>query len=191
MKKLTLLFLIYILALTPSVFGAEYYETRSTEDNPMEKGSAEKEIQLNIGSIDYFEAGFVTEPYKGGSPVFVPDDKESNSIVLVPDFENLIAANSVYIYWFYGTTQSLKLKVGCTPLISETGDSISMNISYAGSEISSEKPDARLDVLSKESSQNYDIDYGSTDSALQITSGSLLGKSVGTYTGYVTLYITN
>ena len=66
-----------------------------------------------------------------------------------------------------------------------------MNISYAGSEISSEKPDARLDVLSKESSQNYDIDYGSTDSALQITSGSLLGKSVGTYTGYVTLYITN
>ena len=190
MKKI-MLFFILILTLFPAVFGAEYHETRSTEDNPMTPGSAEKIVQLDVNNADYFEAGFATEPYKGGAPVFNPDDSESNAIVLVADYNTLIASGSVYVYWFYGTAQSLKLEVGCTPLVSETDDSIPLEIVYAGSKISSENSDARLNVFSRASSNNYIIDYGSTDSALQITTGSLLGKSAGTYTGYITLYITN
>ena len=191
MKKI-MLFFILILTLSPSVFGAaEYHETRSTEGNPMSSGSAEKIVQLDVNNADYFEAGFATDPYKGGAPVFNPNDSESNAIVLVADYNTLIASGSVYVYWFYGTAQSLKLEVGCTPLVSETEESIPLEIVYEGSKISSENSDARLNVFSRASSNNYIIDYGSTDPALQITTGSLLGKSAGTYTGYITLYITN
>lgn len=192
MKKIVMLISIFILTLISSAFGAaEYHETSSSENNPMQTGLAEKKIQLDVNSTNYFEAGFATEPYEGGSPVFEADDKESNAIVLVSDFDDLIASNSVYVYWFYGTTQSLKLEIGCTALTSEIGESITLNLSYAGKSISSENPEARLNVFSKESSQNFVIDYGSTDSAIQMTSDSLLGKKSGTYTGYVTLYITN
>lgn len=194
MKKIAMLISIFILTLIPSVFGAEYrefHETRSGGNSSMQPGFAEKEIQLDVNSTNYFEAGFATEPYNGGSPVFDPDDKVSNAIVLDSDFDNLIASDSIYVYWFYGTIQSLKLEIGCTALTSETGESITLNLSYDGKSISSENPDARLNVFSKESSQNFVIDYGSTDSAIQMTSDSLLGKKSGTYTGYVTLYITN
>lgn len=190
MKKI-LLFFILILTLFPSVFGAEYHETKSTEDNPMTPGSAEKIVQLDVNKADYFEAGFVTEPYKGGAPVFNPDDSESNAIVLAADYNTLIASSSVYVYWFYGTAQSLKLEIGCTPLVSEAEESIPLEIAYGGEKISSENPDDRMNVFSRASSNNYTIDYGSTAPALQITTGSLLGKNAGTYTGYITLYITN
>ena len=183
-------FIIFSSVLIISVLGAESYTTPLYQGGTLREGNAEKQIQLDIGSSDYFEAGFATEPYNGGSPVFTPDDAENNAIVLTADYESLTASSEIYVYWFYGTSKSLNLEVGCSSLSSGT-DSIPLTISYGSQSISSDDADKRLPVFGKESSAEYEIGYGSTASALEIVSGSLSEKNVGTYTGYITLYITD
>ena len=183
-------FIFFSSVLIISVLGAESYTTPLYQGGTLTEGEAEKQIQLDIGSSDYFEAGFATEPYNGGSPVFIPDDAESNAIVLTADYDSLVASGSIYVYWFYGTSKALNLSVGCSPLSSGT-ESIPLTISYESQSISSDDADKRLPVFGKESSAEYEIGYGSTATALEIVSGSLSEKNVGTYTGYITLYITN
>ena len=99
--------------------------------------TAQVPVTLNPSQINYFETGFITQPYYGkGSP------SVSNDVLVLELGDDGYATGSIYVYWVYATSDNVAInlsisKLKSAPDSSGTSSQIDWSVSCNGKTIAS------------------------------------------------------
>lgn len=147
--------------------------------------SAEVPVYMALQSIDYFEAGFITQPFDGtASPVL------SNEAVSLTLGDGGYASGFVYVYWVYATSDKVGINISLSSLKSEQhpGTGIDWQVKFSGGTVHSEAEPVQLVALNYAGERFLSGFKG--DELLSIrTSESVDGKPADSYEGTITLEI--
>lgn len=149
--------------------------------------SAEVPVYMALQSIDYFEAGFITQPFDGtASPVL------SNEAVSLTLGEGGYASGFVYVYWVYATSDKVGINISLSSLKSEQhpGTGIDWQVEFSEGTVHSEAEPVQLVALNYAGERFLSGFKG--DELLSIrtrTSESVDGKPADSYEGTITLEI--
>ena len=92
--------------------------------------TAQVPVTLNPSQINYFETGFITQPYYGkGSP------SVSNDVLVLELGDDGYATGSIYVYWVYATSDNVAINLSISDLASApdssgTSSQIDWSVSY-------------------------------------------------------------
>ena len=105
--------------------------------------TAQVPVTLNPSQINYFETGFITQPYSGeGSP------SVSNDVLVLELGDDGYATGSIYVYWVYATSDNVAINLSISDLASApdssgTSSQIDWSVSCNGKTITSaDSPEA-------------------------------------------------
>lgn len=98
--------------------------------------TAQVPVTLNPSQINYFETGFITQPYSGdGSP------SVSNDVLVLGLGDDGYATGSIYVYWVYATSDNVAINLSISDLASDpdsgTRSKIGLSVSCDGKTINS------------------------------------------------------
>lgn len=147
--------------------------------------TAQVPVTLNPSQINYFETGFITQPYYGkGSP------SVSNDVLVLELGDDGYATGSIYVYWVYATSDNVAINLSISELASApdssgTSSKIDWSVSCNGKTITSAAPVQIVHL-------NYGTGFakgadGTTK--LDITTKSVDGKPAVDYQGTITLKV--
>ena len=179
--------ILLLLAFASLLNAAEYLEYDADNDP---QDPAEKEVSLNIKTSDYFELGFTSEAYDfEGAPSLSGLDQDGY-LPLTYNADKYIAEADINIFWLYGTANKFQIKLSCTALSSVDEDDIALFAEY-GSATASSHAGNKCVIVSYDGG-NYKIGNSlEADTSIHVYTESLIGKTVGDYTGTLTLEVRN
>ena len=154
--------------------------------------TAQVPVTLNPSQINYFETGFITQPYSGdGSP------SVSNDVLVLELGDDGYATGSIYVYWVYATSDNVAInlaisKLKSAPDSSGTSSQIDWSVSCNGKTITSaDSPEAdspeQIVLLNDGTGFNKGAD-GTTKLDITTTE-SVDGKPAVDYQGTITLKV--
>lgn len=148
--------------------------------------TAQVPVTLNPSQINYFETGFITQPYSGkGSP------SVSNDVLVLELGEDGYATGSIYVYWVYATSDNVAINLSISELASDpdsgTSSKIGWSVSYNGKTITS--ADSPEQIVQLNDGTGFKKGADGTKKLDITTTESLDGKPAVDHQGTITLKV--
>lgn len=148
--------------------------------------TAQVPVTLNPSQINYFETGFITQPYSGeGSP------SVSNDVLVLELGEDGYATGSIYVYWVYATSDNVAINLSISKLASDpdssgTSSQIGWSVSCDGKTITS--ANLPVQIVHRNDGTGFKRAYWMTKLDIATTE-SLDGKPAVDHQGTITLEV--
>ena len=149
--------------------------------------TAQVPVTLNPSQINYFETGFITQPYYGkGSP------SVSNDVLVLELGDDGYATGSIYVYWVYATSDNVAInlaisKLKSAPDSSGTSSQIDWSVSCNGKTITS--ADSPEQIVQLIDGTGFKKGADGTKKLDITTTESVDGKPAVDYQGTITLKV--
>lgn len=147
--------------------------------------SADVPVYMYLSAIDYFEAGFITQPFDGSESPALSDEAVTLTLG-----NGGYASGSVYVYWVYATSDKVGMNISLSPLesVQNPGAYIDWQVDFGeGETVTPESENVQLVAF------NEEADRFLSDSGYELlsirTSESVDGKPADSYEGTITLEI--
>lgn len=154
--------------------------------------TAQVPVTLNPSQINYFETGFITQPYSGdGSP------SVSNDVLVLELGDDGYATGSIYVYWVYATSDNVAInlaisKLKSAPDSSGTSSQIDWSVSCNGKTITSAdspEADSPEQIVQLNDGTGFKKGADGTTKLDITTTESVDGKPAVDYQGTITLKV--
>lgn len=153
--------------------------------------TAQVPVTLNPSQINYFETGFITQPYYGkGSP------SVSNDVLVLELGEDGYATGSIYVYWVYATSDNVAINLSISKLASDpdsgTSSKIGWSVSCNGKTITSAdspEADSPEQIVQLNDGTGFKKGADGTTKLDITTTESVDGKPAVDYQGTITLKV--
>lgn len=187
MRRIVLISSFVFVFLFFASAAADQVVSSTAELNSGTAMTAQVPVTLNPSQIDYFETGFITQPYSGdGSP------SVSNDVLVLELGEDGYATGSIYVYWVYATSDNVAINLSISDLASApdssgTSSQIGWSVSCDGKTITSANSSVQIVHLNDGTGFTNGADW---KTKLDITTTeSLDGKPAVDHQGTITLKV--
>ena len=171
---------------------ADQVVSTTAELNSETAMTAQVPVTLNPSQINYFETGFITQPYSGdGSP------SVSNDVLVLELGDDGYATGSIYVYWVYATSDNVAInlaisKLKSAPDSSGTSSQIDWSVSCNGKTITSAdspEADSPEQIVQLNDGTGFKKGADGTTKLDITTTESVDGKPAVDYQGTITLKV--